>query len=431
MASPGETGLAQALTTDFLTCQICHDVYRTPKVLPCVHSFCEDCLRDYVVSRNYDSSNNASFPCPLCMQPAQIPDGGVSKFPSNHLLVTLVDRIQAEGTSGEHNQAPTQDTTPRPSSGNRAASPRYVVHQFMDIQTPVSHGQHGTRLCFGKYGQSLTDFTEPCGMVVSHHGYYIVADKRDSRIIIFEPTGQVKSFFTCVGEINGLAINSEDQVLVGNASMSCELINVYRLNGERRKMLGRYFSNIKVCDVAVLGNTNIVVTSDDPNQIIIITNKGRMVQKFGSKGSGPQHIHRPLGVAGASMDTIVVSDTENHRLKVCSSSGSTKRCIASRGVEVGKLDHPLGVCTDKNNNIIVADSNNRRIQVFTKDGKNSKVITKIVSSGGHLVQPKFVSMVTTPSNASMLAVMVTGYQFAEIQVYTYTTIDKSSVCSMQ
>ncbi|ESP02424.1 hypothetical protein LOTGIDRAFT_138472, partial [Lottia gigantea] len=52
------------LSEDFLTCCICLDRYKNPKQLPCLHSFCRDCLSDHIKAN--DTGGLIAFPCPEC-----------------------------------------------------------------------------------------------------------------------------------------------------------------------------------------------------------------------------------------------------------------------------------------------------------------------------------------------------------------------------
>ena len=69
-----------------LSCSVCLEEYSRPRVLPCLHVFCEACLEKMVGTQR----DKRRAPCPNCRKPAPLPEGGVSSLPSafyiHHLL---------------------------------------------------------------------------------------------------------------------------------------------------------------------------------------------------------------------------------------------------------------------------------------------------------------------------------------------------------
>ena len=77
-------------------CSLCKSEYKQPRILPCGHIFCEDCLHQYA-KRN--SQPGGKFNCPCCGLDVAIPEEGVSGFPQNFDLNLLQKVIMAKISS--------------------------------------------------------------------------------------------------------------------------------------------------------------------------------------------------------------------------------------------------------------------------------------------------------------------------------------------
>ena len=76
------------LNNDFLSCGICLERYTTPKVLPCLHTFCECCLQDYI------PPHSISVTCPICRQQSILPEPGVCALQNNFFVIGLMDVVE-------------------------------------------------------------------------------------------------------------------------------------------------------------------------------------------------------------------------------------------------------------------------------------------------------------------------------------------------
>lgn len=87
--------LAQEIQDEFLLCKICLEVYKNPKCLDCLHTFCEACIDNHVMSEcTYKKySDYREFTCPLCRKRTQLPLGGVKKLPDNFLVSGLSELV--------------------------------------------------------------------------------------------------------------------------------------------------------------------------------------------------------------------------------------------------------------------------------------------------------------------------------------------------
>lgn len=75
---------------EFTECTLCTEVYITPKMLPCMHTFCISCLERY----GRGKTTGSKLPCPLCREDFTIPSGGFAAFPNNFYIGRLVELRQ-------------------------------------------------------------------------------------------------------------------------------------------------------------------------------------------------------------------------------------------------------------------------------------------------------------------------------------------------
>ena len=80
---------------DQLTCAICLDAFKDPKLLQCFHVYCKDCLQRLVVQ---DRQGQLSLRCPTCRQSTLLPPAtGVSGLqPAFHIhhLFEIQDALE-------------------------------------------------------------------------------------------------------------------------------------------------------------------------------------------------------------------------------------------------------------------------------------------------------------------------------------------------
>uniref|UniRef100_A0A669EM64 Tripartite motif-containing protein 2 n=1 Tax=Oreochromis niloticus TaxID=8128 RepID=A0A669EM64_ORENI len=99
MASEGSTipsPVVRQIDKQFLICSICLDRYENPKVLPCLHTFCE----------------RLTLSCPVCRQTSILPEKGVAALQNNFFITNLMDVLQrAPGSCSQEAAALNNITT--------------------------------------------------------------------------------------------------------------------------------------------------------------------------------------------------------------------------------------------------------------------------------------------------------------------------------
>ena len=90
--------MATAKQLDTLTeCSICTETYTDPRVLPCVHTYCLECIREW----SKDKQPGDQLACPLCRKEFTLPENGVEDLPKNFFVTNLLQ--MKELSSGEGN----------------------------------------------------------------------------------------------------------------------------------------------------------------------------------------------------------------------------------------------------------------------------------------------------------------------------------------
>ncbi|KAK1785885.1 hypothetical protein P4O66_003252 [Electrophorus voltai] len=88
---PGNTSpVVRQIDKQFLVCSICLERYHNPKVLPCLHTFCERCLQNYIPPQSLTLS------CPVCRQTSILPEKGVAALQNNFFITNLMEVLQRE-----------------------------------------------------------------------------------------------------------------------------------------------------------------------------------------------------------------------------------------------------------------------------------------------------------------------------------------------
>ncbi|XP_020903826.1 E3 ubiquitin-protein ligase TRIM71 [Exaiptasia diaphana] len=85
----------EKLSEHLLKCQICLETYKSPKVLPCLHTFCLQCLIKLC------RPEERIIICPTCRCESQIPKDGVTAFSSNFFINNMLDFLYVAQSSSK------------------------------------------------------------------------------------------------------------------------------------------------------------------------------------------------------------------------------------------------------------------------------------------------------------------------------------------
>ena len=72
---------------DITECPICCGTFTNPRVLPCIHTFCLECVGRYGEGKQAGEK----MTCPLCRDVFKVPLGGFSSLPKNYFIEKLLE----------------------------------------------------------------------------------------------------------------------------------------------------------------------------------------------------------------------------------------------------------------------------------------------------------------------------------------------------
>ncbi|XP_071960805.1 tripartite motif-containing protein 2-like [Antedon mediterranea] len=82
------TNSLEELKSDFLNCQICMEECVKPKLLECLHFFCEHCLSKW--------KRNKRIECPTCREVTVLQNGSTSSLKSMFFVSSMIDAIKSK-----------------------------------------------------------------------------------------------------------------------------------------------------------------------------------------------------------------------------------------------------------------------------------------------------------------------------------------------
>ena len=72
-----------------ITCPVCHEHFQDPKILPCLHYYCKECIRGLATAAQ--SSRETGFSCPECRQDSLVPHKDPDLLPTAFFVNRMKD----------------------------------------------------------------------------------------------------------------------------------------------------------------------------------------------------------------------------------------------------------------------------------------------------------------------------------------------------
>jgi DNA-binding beta-propeller fold protein YncE len=206
------------------------------------------------------------------------------------------------------------------------------------------------------------EFYFPWGVAVDGSGNVYVGDGYHHRIDKLGPDGTVlKRWSTGSYAAGGVDVDAQGNVY------AADLHHVLKLapDGHVAAVLGGVFNFAR--DVAVDGSGTIYVAEQSANRIDRLAPDGRVLARWGTKGSGSGQFDAPLGVGVDSGGNVYVADDLNNRVVKLSPSGALLATWHDFG-QGRTLSGPVDVAVDRQGDVWICDSGHDRVVELSSGG---------------------------------------------------------------
>ncbi|XP_056020287.1 E3 ubiquitin-protein ligase TRIM56-like [Ostrea edulis] len=192
--------ISSTITDEFLTCSICFEIFKDPKTLPCLHSFCKGCIDDFTKKRE----NTNEHTCPVCRESFQLSDDFAGNLKTNFCLKNLIELVTSSkgvkklcsfcSLNGNHIEASSQCLTCKDllcyeCSEHRHRSTTLTLNHRIVSLADVASGKYDDEIrsqqripCLEHSGEDLRYFCETCDIpicrdciVLSHQNHKCMA----------------------------------------------------------------------------------------------------------------------------------------------------------------------------------------------------------------------------------------------------------------
>ncbi|XP_019636664.1 PREDICTED: tripartite motif-containing protein 3-like [Branchiostoma belcheri] len=418
MADQPPDGFREEIREEFLTCSICMEVYTRPKMLPCVHTFCQRCLEGYAAGK-------PSIACPTCRREVVLPSGGVQNLTDNFYIASLCAKVSSPASHETHQ---TTGQTPAPQAENPCSNhPGNQVRSFCrtcQIATCAECADHHPGHAMDDIETVLTEKRGQIGQTLEHakgriHKLYGFLDELDQADSQAERSFQSAESLVhqtsrrLVEEVcrqqEGVVADLRARAAARRAELTQQRERVQKTMSDLIVACRRAEEDMRTTDIQAMStrqhDLTEIVTSQGATDLNL---SGQEVEfkpcsdavsigQLGVKDSGgtltlPQSPTRPQAQQAATVQAnitigglkgrgagqfdfptdvavtnfhIFVLDKGNNRVQVLDKRGSFVRAFET-GNEFSK---PQGIAVNPSGQVVVTDLGNGTVKIFSQEGE--------------------------------------------------------------
>lgn len=224
------------------------------------------------------------------------------------------------------------------------------------------------KLLFNISGTGKDALQRPSTVAVCE-GRIFVADSKNGRVQVFSSKGGSLFSFPAAKDKKstgnyplGIAIDDAGQIYV--TELHSQKLLVFDIEGNFISNFPSKNSKVLKKPLAVtFANNKLYITDGGDQKVKIFNKNGKLLLKFGKRGTNKGQFAFPNGIATLDDGTIFVADSNNRRIQVFSSKGKFKFAFGE-----DKLSLPRGIAIDWLERLHVVDTFGRKVVVFDRKG---------------------------------------------------------------
>ncbi|XP_038056809.1 E3 ubiquitin-protein ligase TRIM71-like [Patiria miniata] len=429
MAEAAARTVLDKISQGHLECPICCCLFKDPKMLDCLHSFCLKCLEEMMSKQK---SEVEKITCPVCRREMQVPDGGLQSLSSSFFLSSLVDEVKEQEAVLGDASAPTAtcdcgegkeviwrclDCSDNLCQECRKAHERVKStkdHQIISLGDwqeskilPAEHSKPITRRCTIHTDQTLCFYCDTCDTLIcsmcaaldhrsAKHNFLKIDDsirsfrsevdnilqkfekcrqrfKSTENSIVHARTRLQKKLAQARGDIDAKA-EAEITKIRNKAKLLTDKVD--KIGQERdskyEKALIHNRKQIRCADQTIAAVNDLMRQADDV-ELLELKPKVMHNLEFQKELKFEPANHGPSFIGVRCQD--VVSDADLGEVCV-SEKWQIKEQFGEEGTGDEEFDFATAVACFRNGDIVVTDTNLKRLSLFSSTGRYKTSVAK-------------------------------------------------------
>ena len=220
-------------------------------------------------------------------------------------------------------------------------------------------------------GTKEGEFTNPCGVAISHDGHILVTDNHRLQKLTIE--GDCLKSVGSIGHgplqfchPKGITVHpTTGQIFIADTdNHRIQVLNNDLTYSHSFGKLGSARKQFKYPYDVAFDNEEYLYVVDHHNHCIKkFTPKGQYISQFGSFGSNPGQLIDPTSII-IDNNLVYVCEFGNNRVSISDIHGSFIHCFGKYGSGEGEFNGPFGITIDSLGNLYVSDTWNNRLVVL-------------------------------------------------------------------